>query len=805
MMRFWTQAAKNAGSCRGGAKGKMYFPIYDVVAVTLIAIGAAFCFVWGGERSNRATLAWGTSYLALGVAAMTGYRHQEAVSVWLQGVSLLTTSLSLVVVGVGALLMSGRKVRLGGIMVAVALFGALLAAVSHVYGELAARTLVTVSFVASYATAAFMFLFRRRHAWVGVAFMAEALAFLYKLTDWPYFSTPAQSEAVFYVQWAAHLFLALVLLFYTAGRSQRRLERIIRHFPDAVMVCDVDGRILIANNALLALTGMARSDDLVGRDIAVVCAPTGDATAFVQNVGLETKGARQVAPESFECRFAPACGQPFPAEVSVANFRDIGGHSVIVQIRDMSERKSAEERIHDLAFHDQLTRLPNRRLLDDRLRQAITVSARSGSFGAVMAIDLDHFKVFNDTLGYEAGDRLLVEVARRLQGGVREGDTVGRTGGDAFVLVLGGLGRSVEEAASAASLIAEKCRHALESLTEFHAFDRVASASIGVVLFSGTSTSAQDLLKQAEMTMYSAKGAGRNTVRFFDPMIERGIRQRTAMEVDLRRALERGELFNVYQPQVAEQRLVGAEALVRWNHPRRGLVSPAEFIPLAEDTGLIVAIGYQVLESACAQLALWSSDPAKAGLTIAVNVSAYQFRQHYFVDQVLAALRKTGADPRRLKLELTESLLVRDVEALIGKMEVLRARGVGFALDDFGTGYSSLAYLRRLPIDQLKIDQSFVRDVLRNTGDATIVRSIVALGRSLGLGVIAEGVETTAQRSFLSSVGCFACQGYLTGRPMPIDEFEAFAERLQAATAPAFVSLSAKAVRGYGGVCPQGA
>ncbi|MEZ7910461.1 MAG: EAL domain-containing protein [Propionivibrio sp.] len=787
----------------------MYFPIYDVVAATLMAIGAAFCFVWGGERSNRATLAWGASYLALAVAAVSGFRHLEAASLWLCGVALLATSISLVAVGVGALLMGGRKVRLGGVGAAVLGVAVLLVVVSYAYGDLAARVLVTVLFVSGYAAAAVQFLFRLRHVWVGVAFMLEALAFLYKLTDWPYFSTPAQSEAVFYVQWVAHLLLALVLLFYTAGRSQRRLERVIRHFPDAVMVCDVDGRILIANNALLALTGMARPDDLVGRNIAVVCASTNEAAVFVRRVGLGAQGARRAAPETFECRFTPACGPEFPAEVSVATFRDLGGNSVIVQVRDMSERKSAEERIHDLAFHDQLTGLPNRRLLDDRLRQAINVSARSGFYGALMAIDLDHFKMINDTLGYEAGDRLLAEVAQRLQGSVREGDTVGRTGGDAFVLVLGGLGTSVEDAGSAASLIAEKCRHALESLTEFHLFDRVASASIGVVLFRGSATSAQDLLKQAEMSLYAAKGAGRNTVRFFDPMIERGIRQRTALEVDLRRALERGELFNVYQPQVADQRLVGAEALVRWNHPRRGLISPAEFIPLAEDTGLIVAIGYQVLEAACAQLALWSSDPAKAGLTIAVNVSAYQFRQHYFVDQVLAALRKTGANPRRLKLELTESLLVHDVESLIGKMEMLKARGVGFALDDFGSGYSSLAYLRRLPFEQLKIDQSFVRDVLRNAGDATIVRSIVALGRSLGLGVIAEGVETHAQRDFLSSVGCSACQGYLIGRPMPVGEFEAFAERIFAGVAPALTFAAPfkteGSVPGYAQAFPQGA
>jgi diguanylate cyclase (GGDEF)-like protein/PAS domain S-box-containing protein len=444
---------------------------------------------------------------------------------------------------------------------------------------------------------------------------------------------------------------------------------------------------------------------------------------------------------------------------------------------DITERKKAEEKIEALAFFDQLTGLPNRTLLRDRLRQVMRTSARSNRYSALLFIDLDNFKVLNDTLGHEVGDALLMQVGQRLKACVREVDTVARLGGDEFVLILSSLSTSETEAASAAETVADKILLAFKQTYQIGNQVHHSTASIGVTLFRGTLISLDDLLKQADLTMYRAKAAGRNTVRFFDPAMELAVKERAALEDDLRLALVEQQFELHYQAQVAgECRVTGAEVLLRWHHPRRGMVSPAEFIPLAEESGLILALGHWVLETACRQLARWAGEPGLSHLTLAVNVSAQQFRQDGFVDEVLAVLSNTGANPLLLKLELTESLLVHDVEVIIEKMFALKAKGIGFALDDFGTGYSSLSYLKRLPLDQLKIDQSFVRDVLIDPNDAAIARTIVALAQSLGLGVIAEGVETLAQREFLASVGCHAFQGYLFSRPLRLEDYISLAK-----------------------------
>ena len=752
----------------------MVLPFFDVVALTVLAIGAAFLLVWYGDRLNRAALAWGVAHLALGVAALCGYRHQLDGGEALLVLAVLATVISLVTLWAGTRFMRGGEPGWPRMLGEMGALLCLIVFVSVSFGPFYGRLVVALLYVAVYASSAFLFLYRLRQPWVAAAFALEAMASLVKLFDWPDFSTQNQNSFLFVQQWVVHLILALVLIHAAVARSQRRLERIISHLPDAVMARKMDGTILYCNEAFARLAGGASPAQLVGSKAPVFSGVSEHGAAIRAEINAMACGGKMSAPVTLEREFHPAHGEPFPAEISFVNFLDFGYLSVIVQIRNVQERKRAEERIYDLAFFDQLTGLPNRRLLADRLLQAMTGSARSGSYGAVFCIDLDHFKVLNDTLGHAVGDRLLAEVGTRLQRAVREGDTVGRTGGDEFAIILGGLGARENDAASAARLVAEKCLRAIEEPSEIMHFERMGSASLGVVLFKGRGVAAEELIKQVEMSMYAAKAAGRNTVRFFDPQLETGVKERAVLELALRRAIQDGQLFNVYQPQVDGLRLVGAEALVRWQHPERGLISPAEFIPLAEETGLIVALGNRVLESACSQLVLWSSDPVTAGLTIAVNVSAQQFRQHYFVDQVLAALRKTGANPKRLKLELTESLLVDNVEEVVGKMAILKSRGVGFSLDDFGTGYSSLAYLKRLPIDQLKIDQSFVRDVLHDSNDASIIRTIVGLAHNLGLGVIAEGVETAAQRDFLVEAGCSACQGYFIGRPMPIDAFEAY-------------------------------
>jgi len=438
--------------------------------------------------------------------------------------------------------------------------------------------------------------------------------------------------------------------------------------------------------------------------------------------------------------------------------------------RDISTRKNAEDETQRLAFYDTLTGLPNRRLLMDRLTHLLAMSERNHQHGALLFIDLDNFKDLNDTLGHDVGDQLLEQVADRLVGCIRDGDTAARFGGDEFVVMLEGLSEASNEAANQAEIVAEKILLRLNHPYELIGKQHSSTPSIGITLFSGNDPGADELLKRADVAMYQAKAAGRNTLRFYDPEMQAAVMARTLLDADLRQGLQRQELLLHYQPVVDVQgRTTGFEALVRWQHPQRGLVRPGDFIDLAEQTGLILPIGHWVLQAACRQLVAWDAQPATRALTLSVNVSARQFRRSDFVAQVLAALHDTGADPHRLKLELTESVLLSDVEDAIRKMSSLRDFGVRFALDDFGTGYSSLSYLKRLPLDQLKIDQSFVRDVLTDPNDAAIVRTILALAHSMDLVAVAEGVETEGQRQFLLDNGCTVFQGYLFGRPGPIE------------------------------------
>lgn len=441
---------------------------------------------------------------------------------------------------------------------------------------------------------------------------------------------------------------------------------------------------------------------------------------------------------------------------------------------DITESKHVEEQINSLVFFDQLTGLPNRTLLSDRLKQAMASSSRSSHYGALLFIDLDNFKTLNDTLGHDMGDILLKQVSRRLSLCVGEADTVARLGGDEFVVVFSELGKEVTDAATASEAVAEKILAALNQPYLLNGISHRSTASIGVTLFKGDLSSIDDLMKQADLAMYKSKEAGRNRLSFFDPDMEFALKARAALENDLRKGIEEKQFLLYYQPQVeGNGSISGTEALVRWQHPQRGIVPPAEFIPVAEETGLILPLGDWILKTACDQLAQWAQIPEMEKMTMAVNVSARQFSQNNFVERVLSILGQSGANPKRLKLELTESLLVQNVEEVIEKMVALKRVGVCFSLDDFGTGYSSLSYLKRLPLDQLKIDQSFVRDIMNDHNDAIICKSTIALAESMGLSVIAEGVESMEQRDALSDIGCGAYQGYWFSRPLPLAEFEA--------------------------------
>jgi diguanylate cyclase (GGDEF)-like protein/PAS domain S-box-containing protein len=472
-------------------------------------------------------------------------------------------------------------------------------------------------------------------------------------------------------------------------------------------------------------------------------------------------------------------GEVFPEWLTISAVKDEAGlvsHYVAI-FTEISSIKAAEDQIRHLAYYDPLTGLPNRRLLMERLKQALVSGLRHVRLGALLFIDLDNFKTLNDTLGHYLGDQLLEQVAKRLRDCVREGDTVARLGGDEFVLMLEDLSENSLEAATQAEGVAEKTLNFLSLPYQLDNHAHHSTCSVGVTLFGGgLKEGLEEPLKRADLAMYQAKAAGRNTLRFFDPQMQAVITARADLEIGLREAIDKQQLVLHYQPQISgDGHIAGAEALVRWLHPQRGMIAPNDFIPLAEDTGLILPLGRWVLHTACTQLARWATRAETAGLTIAVNVSARQFHQNDFVAQVQEVLTRTGANPQRLKLELTESLLVSNLDDVIAKMSSLKASGVSFSLDDFGTGYSSLSYLSKLPLDQLKIDRSFVMNIESSENAVAICAATISLAHSLKLNVVAEGVETQAQRQFLSDVHhCDYIQGYLFSRPLALPEFEAF-------------------------------
>lgn len=485
--------------------------------------------------------------------------------------------------------------------------------------------------------------------------------------------------------------------------------------------------------------------------------------------------ANEISGYNLEKRFISKSGKVIPTLLVVRCVRNDSGdvEYVTAMVQDISERKLAEKAIETLAYFDPLTQLPNRRLLMDRLQSALLSSARNYLYGAVLFIDMDKFKTLNDTLGHNYGDLMLIQVAQRILTCVREADTVARLGGDEFLVLLEDIDASAQTASQKAALIAEKIRAALTEPYLLKDAEYMSSPSIGISLYRGNDESVDDLLKHADMAMYQVKESGRNAVRFFDLSMQLAVESRAALESDLRQAVINQQMHLYYQIQVdSKRRPIGAEALVRWIHPTRGTVSPAQFIPIAEQSAVIINIGDWVLETACRQLAAWSMNDSAQHLTLAVNVSAHQFSQPDFVTKVDVLLRTYAIDASRLKLELTESVVLVDVTDVINKMYALKALRIRLSMDDFGTGYSSLSYLKQLPLDQLKIDQSFIRNMTTDPNDAVMVQTIIDLAKNFRLNVIAEGVETEEQLNLLLRQGCLTYQGYLFGRPLPIEQFE---------------------------------
>ena len=549
-----------------------------------------------------------------------------------------------------------------------------------------------------------------------------------------------------------------------------RIAATVFEAQEGMIVTDANAVILRVNYAFTDITGYS-SEEVVGKNPSMLNSVHQDANVY-SDMWKKLKITGRWEGEIWNRH---KNNHSYPVYLIVSAVKDRNGivTHYVVTFSDITLRKSAEEEIKNLAFYDPLTKLPNRRLLQDRIHQALASSVRSGLVGALLLIDLDNFKALNDTLGHDIGDLLLQQVAQRILACVREGDTVARLGGDEFVVMLEDLSEHALEATEQTEVVGEKILAALNQPYLLKAHEYHNTPSIGAALFDDRHEAMDDLFKQADIAMYQAKKAGRNTLRFFDQAMQDSINARAALEGELRKALERQQFQLYYQIQVNDAgQSLGAETLIRWVHHEYGIISPAQFIPLAEETGLIFPIGQWVLETACAQLKAWEQDALTVDLMLSVNVSALQLHRTDFVTQIKAAVQKYAINPTRLKLELTESMLLEDIEGIIAAMIALKEIGVQFSLDDFGTGYSSLQYLKRLPLYQLKIDQSFVRDIAVDSGDQAIVRTIMAMATSLGLNVIAEGVETQEQRHLLFNNGCINYQGYLFGKPLPIEQFD---------------------------------
>ena len=558
--------------------------------------------------------------------------------------------------------------------------------------------------------------------------------------------------------------------------EQKESERALRiaatafESQDGIIVTDEHLNILQVNRAFTAVSGYA-PEDVIGRNPSLLSSGRHDPAFYARMWACLNREGKWEG-EIWNRR---KNGEVYPEHLAITAVKDRQGRltNYVGTLTDMTQSKAAAREIEQLAFFDSLTLLPNRRLLLDRLKQALVSSSRSRRHGALLFLDLDQFKTLNDSLGHEVGDRLLKQVAQRIVASVRECDTVSRFGGDEFVVLLEDLSESPVEAAQQAESVAAKILADLNRPYDIANRIHYSTSSIGITLFNDHDENIEEILKQADIAMYQAKRAGRNAHRFFNPTMQARVNQRVDLENELHEAVAKRQFELHFQKQVhASGQLIGAEGLLRWVHPVRSLVAPGEFIAVAEETGLIFPIGRWVLESACAQLERWHRDDLTRGLSLSINVSAKQFHQAGFVTEVLETLRQYAFEPGRLTLELTESMMLDSLDDIIAAMSDLRCAGVRFSLDDFGTGFSSLQYLRKLPINQLKIDRSFIRNLDESGPDRSIVRTIIAMAHSLGMEVIAEGVETREQEQCLLDMGCQQFQGYLFGLPVPGPAFD---------------------------------
>lgn len=585
--------------------------------------------------------------------------------------------------------------------------------------------------------------------------------------------------------------------------SEKRYRAAFETSLDAIAICRMgDGIFVDVNSAFFEILGYCRCE-LVGQTSAEVYTWVDSEGQHYAKEFLDISGKspqdidiwenpddwdrlnailrQESTCRNFEAKLRKKDGNIIWAQLSASLIELEDVPCVLCVMRDISAVKAAEEEIRSLSYFDPLTGVGNRRLLLERLRQLLAERAVQRRNGSLLAIDLDKFKLINDSLGQAAGDLMLQECARRISGSIPDGGAVARLGGDEFVVIVDRLSAVAEEAAAQSQAIARRLLSAVAQPAIFAGRAGHCTASIGITLFSNAKSCAEDLLQQSNIAMRHAKSAGGNTARFFSPELQAAVSKRIAMEEELRHAIGGDQFVVYYQPQFDHDRLIGAEALVRWKHPQRGLILPAEFIPLAEESGLILQLDDWTLRTTCRHIAAWTRGGRMAKITIAVNISVQQFRQPDFVERVLMTLKQTGLDPSYIELELTENSLIEDMENVIARMSELKVHGFRFALDDFGTGYSSLSYLKRLPLDKLKIDISFVRDILTDTSSSAIAHAIISLCQAMNLAVIAEGVESEGQRQYLEKLGCSCFQGFLFSRPLPADQFELLMSEFSAA------------------------
>lgn len=596
------------------------------------------------------------------------------------------------------------------------------------------------------------------------------------------------SEGIFSL-WAFMVTLVVTMLLISMMQSERNLaEKALRNNEkklravidgalDAIVTIDETGALVEFNAAAERIFGFTKAQ-VIGKSLAEVIVPPSQRKAHIRkHRQFVLTGQKHMFNRRIELRAMRADGSEFPVELTLISIEDDGLSLVTGFIRDITQQKQAQQEIENFAYYDGLTGLPNRRLLIDRFQRAVITSKRAQTNCALIFVDLDHFKVLNDTKGHDIGDQLLIEVARRIEDTIRAGDTVARLSGDEFIVIIENLDTEQSLAYSQASEIAQKLLIELNKSYYLDVFEFNTTASLGIALFNDDQLRFEDHLRHADSAMYQSKAAGRNTYRFYDKLTQEELEKNFALETALNLALKNQEFHLNFQSIVdTDQTIVGAEVLLRWIHPQIGNVSPAEFIPIAEKNNHIIKIGYWVLQQACMQLKSWESSPTLSKVRLSVNISAKQFLYINFIQELRDIISTTGINPDFLKLELTETAVIDNIDDVINKIKVLKELGVHISLDDFGMGQSSLVYLKKLPVAQIKIDQLFVHNVLTDSNDAAIIKMILAIGKAIHCNIVAEGVETVAQFEMLKKFGCRYFQGFYFSKPVKLGDFEQLVE-----------------------------